>query len=127
MPNRRSCATGPISVWQLAGDLEIWRPCAWQQRWAALSLRAGALLSCDALQGFIFPPAKRIQNAFLRMIKNSISCSLGIQAVCTQKCATAILHGVQQQRDGASNNSRAANLVPAIPKRYQESIFFLLL
>lgn len=97
------------------------------QRWQVLPLQADTLPSPHALQGFIFPRAKRILNVFLCMIKNSIFCSLRMQAACKQACATGASTGQQRQRGGASNNSRAANLVPAIPNRHQKSIFFFLL
>lgn len=50
---------------------------------------------------------------------------------CRQRANRLVLQrastGQQQQHGGASNNSREANLVPTIPNRHQNSIFFLLL
>lgn len=95
-------------------------PSAWLCRWE-FSLPA------VPFKGLFFHKWKEYQMHSCAWLKIPYSACLE----CRQRANRLVLQrastGQQRQHGGASNNSREANLVPAIPNRHQKSIFFLLL
>lgn len=97
------------------------------QRGKASLCRWEFSLPAVPFKGLFFHKWKEYQMHSCAWLKIPYSAYLG----CRQRANRLVLQrastGQQRQHGGASNNSREANLVPAIPNRHQKSIFFLLL